>query len=180
MSISKLLSAACLAAVFVLFSAPSQAHSTFPTLIASELDMPCVPACTICHKDTLGGFGTVTEPFGKAMQADGLFFTEASLSPALKKHEAAGTDSDGDGVGDITELRVGQDPNGNVDLCSQAALAARYGCGAHIAAPPARGDTGAALSALFTVLVLGASLHRSRRRTRARAARRVSKERHNR
>jgi hypothetical protein len=175
MSISKHLPAACLAAALALFSAHGQAHSTFPTLIAAELDMPCVPACTICHKDTVGGFGTVTEPFGKAMQADGLFFTEASLSPALKKHEAAGTDVDGDGEGDVAELRVGQDPNGTIDLCSQAALAARYGCGAHIATPPAQCDTGATLSALFTVLVLGASLHR----VRARSARRATKERHN-
>ena len=174
MSISKHLSAVCLASALLSFSALGQAHSTFPTLIASELDMPCVPACTICHKDTLGGFGTVTEPFGKAMQADGLFFTEASLSPALKKHEAAGTDVDGDGVGDIAELRVGQDPNGNLDLCSQAALAARYGCGAHIASPPPQ-NTGATLSALFTVLLLGASLHRSRR---ARRARRADRKRH--
>ena len=177
MSISKLFSAASLAAALVSFSAHGQAHSTFPTLIAAELDMPCVPACTICHKDTLGGFGTVTEPFGKAMQNSGLFFTEASLSPALQKLEAAGTDTDGDGVGDIAELRVGQDPNGNVDLCSQAALAARYGCGAHIALAPTS-DAGAKLSALFVVLVLGASLHRSRRSERARRATRDSRQRH--
>ena len=169
MSISKHLPAACIAAALILFSVRGQAHSTFPTLIASELDMPCVPACTICHKDTLGGFGTVTEPFGKAMQANGLFFTEASLSPALKKLEDAGTDTDGDGVADIAELRLGQDPNGNLDLCSQAALAARYGCGAHIAAAPAS-DAGATLSALFTVLVLGSSLYRKRRARRAERA----------
>lgn len=177
MSISKHLSATCLASALFAYSALGQAHSTFPTLIASELDMPCVPACTICHKDTLGGFGTVTEPFGKAMQADGLNFTEPSLSPALKKLEEAGTDSDGDGVGDVAELRVGQDPNGDVDLCGQAALAARYGCGAHIATPPGR-DTSATLSALFTVLVLGASVHRSRRRARKRTP--TVEERHNR
>jgi hypothetical protein len=138
--------------------------------------MPCLPACTICHTDTLGGFGTVTVAFGKSAQLAGLNFTEPSLVPALNKLEEAGTDSDGDGIGDITELRAGQDPNGTVDLCSQAALAARYGCGAHIAPSPAHGrDSGALLSALLTSLVLGASLQRARTRARARARARREK-----
>ena len=172
MSTSRRLAAWCVAGVALLYGATGQAHSTFPTLIQNDLNMPCTPACTICHRDNLGGFGTVSQPFGKAMQADGLLFIEATLSPALNKLEAAGTDSDGDGVGDIEELRAGQDPNGDLDLCSQAALAARYGCGAHIAPSPGR-DSGACLSALLTALLLGASLHRSARRSRARAPRLV-------
>ncbi len=170
MSISRRLAAYGVAAALMVYGQTSHAHSTFPTLIQSDLNMPCTPSCTICHKDNLGGFGTVTEPFGKAMQADGLFFVEASLSPALDKLEQAGTDSDGDGIGDIVELRAGQDPNGSLDLCSQAALAARYGCGAHIAPSPNK-DSGALLAALLTSLVLGAGLHRSALRARARAAR---------
>ncbi|MET0793834.1 MAG: hypothetical protein ABW061_20110 [Polyangiaceae bacterium] len=167
MSIFRQFAASSVAAAIALYGAHSQAHSTFPTLIQNELGMPCVPACTICHKDNLGGYGTITEPFGKSMQAAGLLFVEQTLSPALKKLETDGTDSDGDGIPDITELRVGQDPNGNLDLCSQAALAARYGCGAHIAPSPGR-DSGAWLGALLTALVLGASLQRSARRERAR------------
>ncbi len=172
MSIYRRVTSFCAVASIALGAARAEAHSTFPTLIQSDLDMPCLPACTICHKDTLGGFGTVTMGFGKSAQLAGLNFTEPSLVPALNKLEEAGTDSDGDGIGDIVELRAGQDPNGSVDLCSQAALAARYGCGAHIAPSPARGqDSGALLSALLTSLVLGASLHRAGRRARARAER---------
>jgi hypothetical protein len=173
MSIYKQLAGWCAAATVALYGATSRAHSTFPTLIQNDLNMPCTPACTICHKDTLGGFGTVTMAFGKSAQLAGLNFTEDSLVPALNKMQAADTDSDGDGIGDIVELRAGQDPNGSVDLCSQAALAARYGCGAHIAPSPAHGqDSGALLSALLTSLLLGASLHRGTRRARARRAER--------
>ena len=170
MSISKRLATYGVAAVLALYGQISHAHSTFPTLIQSKLNMPCTPACTICHKDNLGGFGTVVEPFGKAMQANGLSFIEASLSPALDRLEQADTDSDGDGIGDIVELRAGQSPNGSSDLCSEAALAARYGCGAHIAPSP-REDSGALLAALLTSLVLGAGLHRSTRRARKRGQR---------
>src|SRR4051794_37885018 len=164
MSTSRLLAAWGMAAALALYGSASHAHSTFPTVIQKDLDMPCVPACTICHKDTLGGFGTVTEPFGKSMQSVGLIFIDPSVQPALNKLEAADTDSDGDGIGDIVELRAGQDPNGTVDLCGQAALAARYGCGAHIAPRSPGQDSGAILGGLLTALLLGASLHRSRRR----------------
>jgi hypothetical protein len=170
MSIYRYLAASCAAAALLFYGTEGRAHSTFPTLIASDLDMPCTPACTICHTDTVGGFGTVTAPFGKAMRGVGLNFTEPSLLPALQKLEAAGTDSDGDGVGDIVELRAGQDPNGAVDLCSQAALAARYGCGAHIAPSPGQ-DSGAWLGALFTMLILGTSWQRSTRRRAQRSLR---------
>ena len=179
MSISRGLAACSVAAVIAVYGQTSHAHSTFPSLIQSELNMPCTPACTICHRDNLGGFGTVTEPFGKAMQADGLFFVEATLAPALSKLEQADTDSDGDGVGDVAELREGRDPNGTLDLCSQAALAARYGCGAHIAPSPSP-DSGAPLSVLFVSLVLGAGLQRGTRRARARRARPPKTARHTR
>lgn len=153
--------------VVLLHASLSDAHPSFPSAIQSELSMPCTPACTICHKDNLGGFGTISEPFGKAMQAAGLTFVESSLSPALRKLESAGTDSDGDGTGDVLELREGKDPNGAVDLCGQAALAARYGCGAHIArAPSTCADLGSAATALLVALSLCVSYRRSARRRR--------------
>jgi hypothetical protein len=173
MSIYRVVVGLCVAASIASYAATSAAHSTFPTLIQTELGMPCTPACTICHKDTLGGFGTVTTAFGKSAQLSGLNFTEASVRPAFDKLEAANTDSDGDGIGDIVELRAGQDPSGSEDLCSQAALAARYGCGAHIAPlAPDRGS-GGLLGALLTALVLGANLQRANRRARERRSRRA-------
>jgi len=153
-------------ALLLSYSAPSLAHSTFPSDMESQLGMSCLPACTICHKDNLGGFGTINKPFGKAMQENGLLFVPASLPGALQALEAAGTDSDGDGVGDVTELREGQDPNGDSDLCSVQAV---YGCGAHIASRPPEPDALAPLASLLTALVLGASLHRNLRRRRSKA-----------
>lgn len=163
MSTSKHLLCSALQLGVLLASTASAAHSTFPTLIRSELDMPCTPACTVCHTDNVGGFGTVTEPFGKSMQSVGLLFIEPTLGPALEESLQRAIDSDGDGQSDIVELRGGQDPNGTGDLCSQAALAARYGCGASVAsAPPS--DAGAALCALLTTLWLGACVTRKARR----------------
>ena len=171
----------CVAASSALYCGTVRAHSTFPTLIQTDLDMPCLPACTICHKDNLGGFGSVTMAFGKSAQLAGLNFSDASLRPTLDKMERAGTDSDGDGIGDIVELRAGQDPNGTVDLCSQAALAARYGCGAHIAKSAVPGEDSAAfLGALLTALILGAGLYRASRRARARNRREHEAYRHGR
>jgi len=167
MSISRQLRTAGLGLALLLSSsAPSFAHSTFPTDMERQLEMSCLPACTLCHKDNLGGFGTITKPFGKAMQENGLLFVPASLPGALQALEKAGTDSDGDGVGDVTELREGQDPNGDADLCGVQAV---YGCGAHIASRPPGPDATAPIASLLTALVLGASLHRNLRRRRSRA-----------
>ena len=158
--------AACMVLLGVLLSCiPCHAHNTYPQQLADELNMPCVPQCTICHRDNLGGFSTVVEPFGIAMQKVGLTFFPPTLEPAVKQLEASGVDSDGDGVPDIVELSAGQDPNGNVDLC--AIKSPQYGCGAHIATPPSADHSGA-IAALFIASVLGASAHRSARRRQKR------------
>ena len=149
----------------LLLSHPCQAHNTYPQELADQLNMPCVPQCTICHRDNLGGFNTVVEPFGRAMQGVGLTFFPPTLAPAVNQLEADMTDSDGDGTSDILELRAGQDPNGDIDLCS--IKSPQYGCGAHIAAAPTPDHSGA-IAALFIACVLGASAQRGARRRRAR------------
>lgn len=145
----------------LLTCAPSHAHNTYPQQLADELNMPCVPQCTICHRDNLGGFSSIVEPFGISMQKAGLTFIPSSLDPALKQLEAERVDSDGDGVGDILELSAGQDPNGKVDLCS--IQSPKFGCGAHIARPPTPNRAGE-LAALFVASVLGVSALRRVRR----------------
>ncbi len=157
-------------ALTLLEAGAAYAHDTYPSSLASELPMPCVPQCTICHKDNLGGFGTINKAFGKAMQADGLSYLPFTLDTAIAKMKTAPVDSDGDGVTDLDELMAGTDPNdaSAVDLCGQTA--AKYGCGAHIATIPER-DGSAPIAALLTAVVLGAAAHRSVRRKRERRSR---------
>ncbi len=146
--------------------AESHADQKFPNEITNQLDMPCVPQCTICHKDLAGGFGTIATPFGQAMQGAGLNFLVPTVAPALAQLRANKTDSDGDGVDDITQLSAGVDPSTGAVICgSGAPPIPTYGCGAHIASSPSPDHSGS-LAALLVAAVLGASAHRSTRRKR--------------
>ena len=150
-------------------SRESHASPDYPGLIADDLNMPCPPPCTICHRDTLGGLGTVIQPFGKAMMAAGLrFFAPDTVQPALTKLETNHTDSDGDGDDDVLELSSGRDPNGDLDLCGGSP---RFGCGARVA--PRAPDRGLGLlAALLIGVLLGVAAHRSSARRERRAQRR--------
>ncbi len=136
------------------------ASASYPGEIQSALNMDCAPPCTVCHRDQNGGAGTATKPFAQAMIKDGdLVGQDPSLvKPALDKLEAAGSDSDGDGVTDVGELRAGTDPNvkGPSPL-----FCPTYGCGAHVARDQ-QVDPAALLLALVTALGLVA-LGRRRR-----------------
>jgi len=115
--------------------APTRAWATsgFPSDIATDLNAPSVPSCALCHATAAGG-GPVTQPFGQSMVARGLRAgNPGSLSTALQALEAEGTDSDGDGLGDIEELRMGLDPNFGGDAGSAAP---EFGCGARVAPRP--------------------------------------------
>jgi len=86
--------------------------SIYPPEIRAHLSLSYTPACTLCHNTPSGGFGTVTTPFGRSMMSRGLVAQNlASLDTALDALAAEHTDSDGDGVSDIDELRAGSDPN---------------------------------------------------------------------
>lgn len=95
--------------------------------------MPCVPQCTLCHRDANGGRGTVVTPFGFTMMDQGLRGKNPGRVPiALEDVRQGQYDSDGDGVGDVQELQAGASPNqpGDGLLCVQ------YGCGASIVSEP--------------------------------------------
>lgn len=141
------------------------ASPEFPEALQSETGAPCPPPCTVCHRDSNGGLGTVTKPFGKSMIGAQL---EAANTQALKSAVATlrsqQTDSDGDGTPDIDELEKGSDPNagGDVTVCGPT-----YGCGARV---EPRGEIDrVALSAVL--LSLGAMAALGRRRRRRGAAR---------
>jgi len=76
----------------------------------SSFPVPGQKGCQLCHRDDQGGTNTVTQPFGKTMQAQGLQPGDvASLYAALgyiTKHSVppAVVDSDRDGVSDFNEL----------------------------------------------------------------------------
>ena len=128
----------------------------FPGQIQQYLNLSYTPSCSICHASAQGG-GPVTQPFGQAMLAAGLTTAGGTtLTAALDKLTADGTDSNGDGISDIQSLKQGLDPN---SVTSKPPV--EYDCGgARIAS---RGQLGfpAAIATLFSVLLL--SWRKSRR-----------------
>lgn len=97
-------------------SAAAHASPTFPPLLKKRLELAEVPygplGCQLCHSDDKGGPMTTTKPFGQTMfKAGTAGGNPPSMLAALAKVEADGTDSDFDGIPDITELRAGEDPN---------------------------------------------------------------------
>jgi hypothetical protein len=145
------------------FSGSAMASASYPTELADALDMDCAAPCTVCHQDTTGGAGTATKAFADALIDNGLEGEDkSSVKPALDALDAAGTDSDGDGVSDVGELRQGRNPNipGDASICGP-----QYGCGARIAKPSADLDPDAALLALcVSVILLGSTRRRRARR----------------
>lgn len=137
----------------------AHATPTFPAAIQGHLGLSYEPPCSICHQDGITNSSTVTTPFGLAMRSKKLApDNEASLVAALDALDAEGSDSDGDGVGDIAELRAGSDPNreGGESLLGPAPA---YGCGARIAG----GDPVGWASGLLVAVGLASTILRRRR-----------------
>ena len=101
-----------LLAITVLAGGLAHASSIYPPEVRAHLSLSYTPACTLCHNVPTGGYGTVTTPFGKSMMSRGLVAQNiGALDTALDALTAEKTDSDGDGVPDIDELKAGTDPN---------------------------------------------------------------------
>lgn len=97
-----------------LFVLAGQAHArgSIPGAIKTHVGLDAAPACTLCHSAPSGGSGTATKPFVLAMfDANFVVSDKNSVGPALDALESDGSDVDGDGVGDVQELRDGTDPN---------------------------------------------------------------------
>ncbi len=148
------------------------ASSDYPAVIRDSLGMECTPQCIICHKDNGGGPGNLRNTgFVRAMADQGVFGrTPERIPQALQAIENTmpEIDSDGDGLGDIQELRVSRNPsepdttNDEGDVCSNEV---RYGCGARME-PRSPLDGTAGLLAGLAALGLG---YLTRRRWASRA-----------
>ena len=134
-------------ALYLLLASP-----TFPVTVQNHLSLPEAPECTLCHATEAGGLGTVTRPFGVTLRARGAQAGDtASVVTALNAMAAEGTDSDGDGTGDIDELLAGTNPNGGEGPEPE------YGCFGRIG-----GGRPSGLSALLAALSLVTLLLRGR------------------
>jgi hypothetical protein len=115
-----------IATAFVTSLATSAVASpAFGTDLERSLDLGYEPPCTLCHADE----GSVSTPFGRALVQRGLVGKDpGTLSAALDRMRADGTDSDGDGAEDLDELSWGRDPN-VPDLPSEPEVPPpTYGC----------------------------------------------------
>ena len=115
-----------------LWAAPALASANYPTVVKDALGLGAPPreSCGLCHTNSDTRMGTVNTPFGTSARAKGLVAgDEAKLRQVLAAMEADNTDSDGDGVSDIAELKAGTDPN--VAAGAPKPLdTLKYGCGA--------------------------------------------------
>jgi hypothetical protein len=146
------------AVLLALLSPGARASQPFPDTLRTRLELSGAPACTVCHSNNLGGSGTVTKKFGAALRARGLEAGDTgSLADALTRLEADGVDSDGDGTGDVAELRAGTDPNTGTGT-GQGGDGAQGGCAAGPSAGPC------ALLASLALLALRAAAGRRGRR----------------
>jgi len=118
--------------LLALAASPAFASDTYPPYIANKYGIDPIPEqCSLCHTGGITGKGTVNTPFGKTARAHGLTDSnEMLLGTVLDAMDAEHTDSDGDGVSDIDELKAGTDPNLSGD--EQPVPTLRFGCGAQV------------------------------------------------
>jgi hypothetical protein len=157
-------SAIAMLAAVMLSALPASASETYPRTLEAELELSCAPACTLCHDTMAGGSLTANRPVGIALRRLRLVSGDPQqLIQVIAQLEANGTDSDGDGTGDVAELRAGGNPNDRDN--------APLGC---YTPPPAEEDGGCALAAgarsgglpLITGLLIAALMLRLHARVR--------------
>jgi hypothetical protein len=102
------------------------ASPLYPGTLESELELSCLPPCTVCHATAAGGTGTATQPFAVSLQELGL--TGASNTESLQTALAQADPAD------IEALQSGLDPNDGSEFC--AVISPTYGCFSHVQSRP--------------------------------------------
>jgi hypothetical protein len=159
----------------VLAATVATANPAFPDALKQAVPMQCVPACTLCHNTIMGGPGnerpsgiikTWTDP-SVVMGAPLDGYNANSLAPVVMEIKALNPplDSDKDGIPDIMELQMGEDPSDPTNTTPVCATGPTYGC-AHVAPRGEVDDVAAAASAF--VALIGVSAVRRRVKKRAR------------
>lgn len=153
------LALACVLAALPLgWSSVAAGKREFPSQI--EHDVPPTTAyqvpCSVCHIKGNTGSSTAITPLALSLRARGLSGSSDSLTTALAQLEIDGTDSDGDKISDIDELKNGTDPNSSANASIINDQEPGYGCGG--TAPTGKGGPGAA-----SLLTLGWLILRRRR-----------------
>jgi hypothetical protein len=97
----------------LLSALPAKASPAYPEALAAQLGLSCPPVCTLCHDTMAGGAATVNTRFGIEVRARRRLVSGNTelLFQVMTQLEADGTDSDGDGTGDVAELKAGTNPN---------------------------------------------------------------------
>jgi hypothetical protein len=141
------------------------ASPSYPGTVASELELPCEPECTLCHTRSTGGFATVNTPFGLTVRMQhGLTCCDPTLlAEVIEEIREAETDSDDDGTSDVDELHALTDPNSSedVDLACSAPEESDSGCS--VSRPgPARETASRSVLFVAAVFVVTAAVRRRR------------------
>lgn len=156
-----------LAAAIGLFPRAAWASPTYPPVVRDTVGMTCTPQCIVCHDTNEGGRGKINAFADLLVMYGAYALNDDSVRNALREVQKLQPppDTDGDGIDDLTELKIGDLPaiaghDGQGLACSNV----KYGCGASVA--PIRSETPPSL-ALLTAVLLWAGV-RVRRRTRPR------------
>jgi len=145
--------------VAVLIPSTALASRRFPAQVATELGLSYVPACSLCHMKGNTGPGTAETPVALSMKARGLQSGgRASVSSALAALGNDRVDSDGDGITDVDELRMGTDPNSPESTSLAGRADPSFGCS--VGGGQGRGERGGFLAFLAPL-----ALSMRRRRT---------------
>lgn len=149
----------------LLSTSTALALPTFPGVVQQELGLQAAPPCTTCHMNPAGGGPADTE-FAVYLKSRGLDISRPdSLRTALQAAEAERSDSNQNGVADVDELRMGNDPS---VADSEGIPPAEYGCAAS-SAPIRHGFGFAAMGCgVLTWLWLRRRQPRARRLRRSR------------